>query len=351
MKKRVIIIIFLIMLAFVSVMVYRGQHNGAAAKLYYSGTVEATESELAFQAPGRVTEVLVDEGYRVETNQILARLDQAEYQARHEEAEAGLNKSVKSLQQLETRVTIYERSLPAEVVRAEANLAGAQDFFAEARKNKERYDSLIDDHVVSERDWDTVTLTYDIARARLRESEAVLQQAQSNLSLIEATHQEIEAARAQVQVAEAALKVASIQLRYTELRAPFGGIITSRNVEPGEVIAPTREVLTLADLSTVDLKIFVDESDLGRVKPGQKVEVRIDTFPDKVYHGSVGYISPEGEFTPKIIQTHKERIKLVYLVKVVVPNPDLELKTGMPADAWLKAVSSGSNGLPAKCRL
>jgi HlyD family secretion protein len=107
-------------------------------------------------------------------------------------------------------------------------------------------------------------------------------------------------------------------------------------VEPGEVVVPGREILSLSDLATVDLKIFVDETEIGKVKPGQKVEVRVDTFPDKAYWGRVAFISPEGEFTPKIIQTRKERVKLVYLVKVSVPNPNLELKTGMPADAWLR---------------
>ncbi|MDP2725501.1 MAG: efflux RND transporter periplasmic adaptor subunit, partial [Syntrophales bacterium] len=119
-------------------------------------------------------------------------------------------------------------------------------------------------------------------------------------------------------------------------KAPFPGIITSRNVEPGEVVTPSREVITLADLSRVDLKIFAGETEIGKVKPGQSVDVKVDTFPDKVYKGVVSFISPEGEFTPKIIQTHKERVKLVYLVKISLPNPDLELKTGMPADAWLR---------------
>jgi HlyD family secretion protein len=120
------------------------------------------------------------------------------------------------------------------------------------------------------------------------------------------------------------------------LLAPFNGIITSRNVEPGEVVTTGREVLSMADLSIVDLKIFIDETEIAKVKPGQDVDVKVDTFPNKTYKGKVAFISPEGEFTPKIIQTKKERVKLVYLVKVSIPNPDLELKTGMPADAWLR---------------
>ena len=336
MKKWIVVVIAAVIVISVTAFLYQWQRKSTLTRLFYSGMIEATESQLAFQAGGRVVEVLVDEGYQVEKDQVLAILDQAEYQARYEEAQAGLEKAKKSLEQLETQLGIYQTSLPADVTRAEANFASAKDTYEETRKNKERYDALVQDHVVSERDWDTVTLNYDNARARLTETEALLLQARSNLGIIDASQREIEAAQAQVQVAEASLTLATIQRGYTMLKAPYGGVITSRNVELGEVISPNREVLTLADLSTVDLKIFVDETDLGHVKPGQPVDVRIDSFPDRTYQGTVGFISPQGEFTPKIIQTHKERVKLVYLVKVIIPNSDFELKTGMPADAWLK---------------
>ncbi|HQK91639.1 MAG TPA: HlyD family efflux transporter periplasmic adaptor subunit, partial [Smithellaceae bacterium] len=109
----------------------------------------------------------------------------------------------------------------------------------------------------------------------------------------------------------------------------------SRNIEPGETVNIGREVITIANLNRVDLKIFIDETAIGRVRPGQKADVVIDTFPGKAYSGTVSFVSPEGEFTPKIIQTQKERVKLVYLVKVSIPNPNHELKAGMPADARL----------------
>jgi HlyD family secretion protein len=139
-----------------------------------------------------------------------------------------------------------------------------------------------------------------------------------------------------VAAATAALDVAQIQLGHTELKAPYTGIVLSRNVEPGEVVTPSQEVLTISDLSRVDLKVFVEETEIGKIAPGRAVDVKIDTFPDKTYPGRVAYVSPQAEFTPKIIQTHKERVKLVYLVKVSVPNPDFELKSGMPADAWFR---------------
>ena len=388
MKKRIVIIAFFFLLFGVGILVYLGQRDVQLRELYYSGTIEAKHAELAFQVSGRIVDVLIDEGESVERHQILAVLDQSEYEARHEQAKANLERAVKSLQKAEMVLEVNKRTLPDEVAGAEARVkvlqaqlkeleAGyreqdierarlafltSKDIMEEARKNKARYDKLFQKGIVSEKEWDAVKLRYETAlkdfdkaketlemlqegvreetiqtaRARVAEGKALLKQARSNLMKVEAAEKEVETARAQVKAARSAVELAKIHLTYTQLRAPFKGIITTRNMEPGEVVLPGREVMTLSDLSTVELKIFVDETEIGKIKPGQRVEARVDTFPDKVYIGKVSFISPEGEFTPKIIQTHKERVKLVYLVKVSIPNPDLELKSGMPADAWFR---------------
>lgn len=388
MKKKVIIILFFCLLFGVGFLVYNGQRNLQMRELYYSGTIEAKQAELGFQVSGRIVEVVVNEGEFVKKDQLLASLDQSEYKARYEQAQAVVEHSIKNVQRLEVVLKLYKKTLPNEVERAAAGVevlssqlreleAGyreqdiesarltfltAQDVMEEAKKNKERYDNLFTKQLVTEREWDGVKLKYETAvkefekaketfdmlregirketiqtaRARLAEGKAVLRQANNNLQKIQAAKKEVEAAMSQVKVAQSSLKVAETQLRYMQLRAPFDGIISSRNVEPGEVVLPGREVLSLSDLSSVDLKIFVGETEIGRVKPGQLADIKVDTFPDKTYSGKVSFISPEGEFTPKIIQTQKERVKLVYLVKVLIPNPDLELKSGMPADAWLR---------------
>ena len=378
------------MLLFVSVgfLVYLGQREARLGELFYSGTIEATQANLAFQTAGRVVRVAVREGQAVVKGQVLAELDRAEYEARFEQAMANVARYRELQKQLQTLLEVYEKSFPLEVDRAVAGVQAlssqleelqsgnrAQDverarqaFLAaeavmeEARKNRDRYDQLFKMEIASEKEWDAERLKYETAlrdyeqrreaydlakegprreaietaRARLSEGKAALNNARNDLKRIEAAKRDVESARQQVKAGEAALAQAKIQVEYTELKAPFPGIITSRNVEPGEVVTPSREVITLADLSRVDLKIFVGETEIGKVKQGQSVDVKVDTFPDKVYKGVVTFISPEGEFTPKIIQTHKERVKLVYLVKISLPNPDLELKTGMPADAWLR---------------
>jgi len=335
-KKRIAVVVFLALFVGVGVFVYYSQRSEKEGGISYSGTVEATDSNLSFQASGHVTEVFAREGQAVKQGQVLARLDQAEFAARLEQAKAGLEKAVRAKAQLEESLALYRGSLPAEVRRAEAGVGAAKNTLEDAKRNADRYEELFRRGVVSQRERDSVRLTSDNALSRLEEARAVLNAAKSNLKRIDSVKRDIEGADAQIALAKAALDQAEIQLGYTRLTSPYAGVIVSRNVEPGEVVSPGREVFTLSDLSQVDLKIFVDEPDIGKVRPGQKVKVAVDSFPGKFFHGTVSYISPEAEFTPKVIQTKKERVKLVYLVKVSLPNPRYELKTGMPADAFLQ---------------
>lgn len=387
-KPRFLLLVPIVLLLVVATLVWWGQRQRQSRQLYYSGTIEATQANLAFQAAGHVSQVLVDEGQPVRAGQVLARLEQDAFLANCRQAEANLAQAQADLTALEAGLALKQEALPMEVARAEAAVesmgyqyrelsggyrpqevakarlavAEAKSTLEKARRDKERADRLFQDNVIAASDKDTQDLRYQTAllqyrqavqnlqiaeegfrkesvgsaRARLSESKAALALAQSNLKQIEVARREVAAGRARVSVAAAALELARIQLSYCELKAPFDGILTSRNVEPGEVVTVGREVLSVADLSHVELKIFVDETKIGRVKPDQPVSVKIDTFADKTYQGRVAYISPESEFTPKMIQTHKERVKLVYLVKVTIANPQLELKPGMPADAWLR---------------
>jgi len=387
-KKRIIIIAFFALLLVVVLFVYLGQRSERSKALEYSGTIEATESRLSFQVAGRVAEIPVDEGQPVEKGQVLAVLDRSEYQARYDQAKANLEAAKAELAGLEVSLESSRKTLPADVERyqasvnalkaqqdlmeagyraqdvekAEYNFSALKTAMENAKKNKERFDKLHQDKIISEQEHDNANLQYETAlkaydsarsnldqfkqgyreedvratKAKVAEGEAILKQAKVNLSKIDLNEKQVEAAKARMGASDASFKLAETQLGFLELKAPYKGIITSRNVEPGEVVTLGQEVFSLADLSTIELKIYVDETEIGKVKPGQEADVSIDTFPDRVFKGKVSYVSPEGEFTPKIIQTHKERVKLVYLVKILIPNAGLELKSGMPADAVLK---------------
>jgi len=387
-KKRVILGAFLVLLVGVGALVFWGQYRRRSAELYYSGTLDAVSSDIGFQVSGRVSRVLVDEGQAVRSRQTMAILDPDDFLARKDQAGADLRRLESNRERLEVELAVNRKVLPAEVERAEAgvnalsaNLRALESGYRTqdvekarlaveaaaanldlAQKEKQRYDRLFSGKAVSESAMDIATLRFETAlkehlrareslkqaeegfrveeieaaRSRLAEGQAMLKLARINLAKIEALGKEVKAADAQVEAARTVLRLAEVQLKYAELTAPFDGIVISRNIEPGEVVTPGQEVFSVADLSRVDLKVFVDETEIGKIRLGQKADVKVDTFPDRVFSGTVTYISPQAEFTPKIIQTHKERVKLVFMVKLSIPNPNFELKPGTPADAWFR---------------
>ena len=142
--------------------------------------------------------------------------------------------------------------------------------------------------------------------------------------------------RASVLQAEEKLRVSKLNVEYTVLRAPVSGVVVVRDAELGEVVAPNTPVLTIADLHHIWLRAYVNETDLGRVRWGQEAIIRTDTFPGKSYRGHISFISDKAEFTPKSVQTFKERVTLVYRIKIDVENPNHDLKPGMPADARIE---------------
>jgi len=160
---------------------------------------------------------------------------------------------------------------------------------------------------------------------------------------MDAAKRAYDAATSQLRQAKAALAASEERFRDSVLYAPLSGVVLRRNAEQGETVAAGAAVYSVGDLDNPWIKVYVKEDKLGLVKHEQKAEVRTDTFPDKVYAGTVTYISSEAEFTPKIVQTREERVKLVFGVKVSVRNENEELKPGMPADVTI-LLDEGSRG-------
>ena len=175
----------------------------------------------------------------------------------------------------------------------------------------------------------------DDAEARLVVAQAQEASAKEALSRLRrlARPEEIQAAEARVAQAAAAVDLLRKTIADSTVVSPVAGIVTRRPVEEGELVAPGTTVLTVSELDRVHVMIFVTEKELGRIRLGQEAEVAIDSAPGRVFEGRVTFISPEAEFTPKNIQTREDRVKLVFGVKVEIPNPDGVLKPGLPADA------------------
>ena len=176
------------------------------------------------------------------------------------------------------------------------------------------------------------------AEGQVRLAQAQLEVARKSLALASspARPEEVAMSRARVAQAKATRDLLLARLTRYTLSSPQGGTVTSCAVGAGEVVPAGGVVCNIASLDVLDLIVFVPEEDLGRVRVGQRVDVTVDTYPGRVFPGVVVWISPKAEFTPKNVQTKKDRVDMVYRVKIRVPNPDGILKPGMPADATFK---------------
>jgi len=175
----------------------------------------------------------------------------------------------------------------------------------------------------------------DAAKARYRAAGAAVQMAQAHLDALRAgaTEEDVAVVERGVEQAQAALDALMVLRDKLTIAAPVGGLVLERSIHAGELAAPGATLLTLGDLDEVTLTVYVPADKLGQVHIGQQVEVRVDSFPEQVFLGTVAAIAHEAEFTPRNVQTQEERVNMVFAVDVCIPNPDHVLKPGMPADA------------------
>ncbi len=298
-------------------------HREASLKL--SGNIEVVQVEASFRVAGKVLERPVDEGQVVQAGQLLARLDarDLEQQVAMRRAEAATARAALD--------AMLAGSRKEEIAASRAALDQATADLRRLEPDEARIRDLQRQGILSVRD-------YQASRAALEAARGKVQQADQQYLLVRKgpRKEDIEQGRARFEEAQQALALAETQLGYATLKAPSAGVILSKNIEPMEYVSPGTPVVTMADLRQVWVRAFVEETDLGRVKVGQRAFVTTDTFPGKRYEGRVSFIASEAEFTPKAVQTRKERTRLVYRIKIDLPNPAMELKPGMPVDAEIQ---------------
>lgn len=287
-----------------------------------SGNIEVIQTEASFRVAGRVAERLVDEGDAVQEGQILARLEDQDLQQQLAMRQADLATAQAALKAAVAGSRREEIEASRQVLeQARAELRRTQD-------DEKRYKGLHVTGIVSDRD-------YQAAREAFLGAQAKVRQADQQYELVRKgpRQEDIDQLRAKAGSAEKAMELARTQASYAILPAPTSGVVLSKNIEPHEYVSPGTAVVTLGNLKQVWLRAYIEEADLGRVKLGQGVRLKTDSYPGKIYQGRVSFIASEAEFTPKSVQTQKERVKLVYRIKIDVANPAMELKPGMPADA------------------
>ncbi|MDE7370813.1 MAG: efflux RND transporter periplasmic adaptor subunit, partial [Desulfovibrio sp.] len=288
------------------------------------GNVDIRQVDLGFRVGGRIESVLVDEGDTVADGQPLARLDADILRQQRDQAAARLAGQKADLARLERGYRTEE------VAQARAQVAAARAVAENAAINLHRVTAMRQSNAISQKELDN-------ARAADREAAARLKSSQDQLDMLLSGYREedVLAQRAAVAAAEAGLRRAEIDLADGVLRAPQKGTILTRAREAGAIVQPGQTVYTLTLTEPVWLRAYVDEPNLGRIKPGMPVRVAVDAAPGKTFPGRVGFISPTAEFTPKTVETREVRTALVYRLRVRAEDPENVMRQGMPVTIFV----------------
>jgi HlyD family secretion protein len=282
------------------------------------GNVDIREVELGFRVGGRIQVMPVEEGARVKAGTLLAALDHAPIDDRAAQADAQVAQAQAQLLKLE------HGSRKQDIDAAKARVAAAAAALVAAEEDFVRRQPLIGPGAISQAAWDQTVSVRDRARAALAEARAMLA-----LAEIGPRAEDIAAASAALEAARAVRAGVATDRADTRLRASLDGTVVTRAREPGAIVAPGETVFTLAIDRPLRARAYVAEGDLSRIAPGMAVTVKADGNA-KIYHGTIGFISPKAEFTPKTVQTSDLRTDLVYRLRIVVSDPDAALRQGQP---------------------
>jgi len=311
--------------------------------LRVSGHVEATETRLAPDAGGRILTFTIREGDRVQVGQQVLTLDPRDMELALERARADRQQAEANLRLVLAGARPEDiRQAESQVTAAQADVSASQAELAAAEQDLQRFETLLTSNSGSRKQRDDAATRRDVAKDRLAAAESRVRVAEQALARLQsgARKEEIEVARARVAAADAQIATLDKSLADTILRSPISGIVTEKLVEAGEVIAPRTPVAVVANLDEAWADVFVPEPAVPRLRLGQPAQLFTDAGGAPI-GGTVSYISPKAEFTPRNVQTADERSKLVYRIRIAVDNTAGVLKQGMPVEAELALQPQG----------
>ncbi len=293
-----------------------------SSSLHGTGTIESTDVLISARNAGQVETIFYKEGRLVNAGDTIMTIDHEALDFQLAQAEAGV---LIAKAQLEL---MLKGARSEDIQQAEEMMKQGEINYNNAQKDFQRYEQLWQSKSISDKQFEDMKSRYEISLAQFNS-------AKENLKKVKRIFrpEEIEQAKGNLKKAEATVGLLKKNIKDSYITSPLDGFIVKNFVESGETVTPMSSLVKISNLSTVELVIYVSEIELGKVKLGQKAVITVDTYPDKKYEGIVTFISPEAEFTPKNVQTKDERTKLVFAVKIEVPNKEFDLKSGMPADA------------------
>ena len=304
-------------------------------RLRVSGHVEATETRIASEAGGRILSLTVKEGDRVQPGQTILTLDTRDTQLAIDRVKAEQAAAEAQLRLVQAGSRVEDiRQAEAQVETARAEVSAARAELQAAEQDLERFETLLENNSGSRKQRDDAATRRDVTRDRALSAESRVRTAEEVLSKLRAgaRREEVDAARARVASVTAQIAPLEKSIGDATLISPVAGVVTEKLVEVGEVIAPRAPAIVVVDLDHAWADVFVPEPTVPQMKIGQPATVFTDAGGAGIA-GTIAYISPKAEFTPRNVQTAEERSKLVYRVRISVDNKDGVLKQGMPVEA------------------
>ena len=290
-----------------------------------TGTIEVTRADVTAKVGGYITGLSIIQGDRVNAGQVVATIDRKDLTAQQLRDELAVQKAAAQLTDLEKGARDQERQ---ELL---ANIASAQSVLNKAQSDFNRYQALYNQGAVATQQLDSARSAYEVANSQV----AALEQ---KLSLLNAGNRPdvIEAQRLELERSKAVAEASKILAQDMVVLAPLDGLVLSKNFENNEYVNPGVPIATLGDLNDCWVKVYVASTQIGLISYGQAVDVRVDSFPDRTFNGTIKEISQTAEFTPRQSITQRERANQVFAVKVKIDNAESLLKPGMPADVVIE---------------
>jgi HlyD family secretion protein len=338
-NRKLLVVPVAVAVAAAAVWYWKSNRVEPANELVLRGNIDIRQVELAFDASGRIEQLLVKEGDPVTKGELLARLDTTRLQLQLAQAE-GLAQAQRS--QL---AKLKAGSRPEEIAQAAALRDEARVAVQDAQKVYERQQDLVARHFVSQQQADSAKYALDAAQKRLAAAEEA-----HRLAVLGPRREDIAAAEANLAAQDAAVAGLRHDIAEGELKAPSDGVVESRILEPGDMASPQKPVLTLALIDPIWARVYLPETALGRVPMGARATITTDSHPDHEYAGWVGYVSPAAEFTPKTVETEELRTSLVYQARVFACSGKNALRQGMPVTVTIAYDQPASTGSPCTAR-
>ncbi len=303
-------------------------------RLVLNGNVDVRQVSLAFENSDRVAEMRAQEGDAVKAGQVLAVLDTRTLALQAAQAEAQIavqDEGLKKLRNGNRPEEIAQARAQVDAARADADLANQQ------LERLKGISAATGGKGVSQQDLDAAVNKLRSAQAQLENRDKAYQ-----LSRAGPRGEDIAQQQAQLEVSRAELALTKHRIAQAQLKAPQDAVVRARLLEPGDMASPQRPVYTLSITDPKWVRVYVNEPQLGRIKPGQKASITTDSHPDQAIEGQVGYIASVAEFTPKNVETADLRTSLVYEVRVLARDPQDRLRLGMPATVTIDTRASNA---------